>query len=382
MFLNSGHWLYNRLPQLNCSYSSRSVRQYGLFAAAVFAYSICVSCVMFPVKQRGVFTLFVVSILLYFPSTVRAVEIVPFYTFNQSPLVQIHGLPPIDNARVVPVCRVGGILSADIANNFAVDSNSTERITLDGETYRFVLAARYGFAKGFECGIDIPYVVHGGGFLDGFIEGFHSFFGFPNGGREDAPRNRLLYEYAVNGSDRLIRNDSVSGLGDIRISSAMQLYGKEEGAAVALRASLKLPTGDSGRLLGSGSTDFAIWFTASEDYKLPALGHLTGFGAIGGMVMSAGDVLKSQQRDLAGFGSLGIGWSPLSWLALKVQANGHTSLYQNSSLREINRSSLQLVSGGTLGFGKNTMLDIGVSEDVIVETSPDVVFTLTLRTLF
>jgi hypothetical protein len=322
------------------------------------------------------------AVLLLFPDMVRALEIVPFYTFNQSPLVQIHGLPPIDNSRLVPVDRVTGLVSADIASNFAIDSNGTERITLDGETYRFVLAARYGFAKGFECGIDIPYVVHNGGFLDGFIEGFHSFFGFPNGDRENAPRNRLLYAYGVNGNDRLNRTDSVSGLGDIRISSAMQLYNNDDGAAVALRAGLKLPTGNSSRLLGSGSTDFALWLTAGEDFKLPALGHLTGFGAIGGMVMSSGDILKGQQRDLAGFGSLGIGWSPLEWLAFKVQANGHTSLYRNSSLREIDGSSVQLVSGGSLGLGKDTMLDIGVSEDVIVQTSPDVVFTLTLRTLF
>ena len=150
----------------------------------------------------------------------------------------------------------------------------------------------------------------------------------------------------------------------------------------ALRASLKLPTGNSHRLLGSGSTDFALWLDASEDCKLPALGHLTGFGAVGGMVMSEGDVLKRQQRTLAGFASLGLGWSPISWFALKVQANGHTPLYQDSNLREVNKSSIQLVSGGTFAFTKNTSLDLGISEDVIVETSPDVVFTLTLRTLF
>lgn len=333
---------------------------------------------------RGIVSLFFGITLLFLSGETPAVEIVPFYTYNQSPLVQIHGLPPIDSAGLVSVGRVEGIVSVDVANNFAIDSNSMESITLDGETYRFVLAARYGVAKGFECGIDIPYVAQSGGFLDGFIEGFHHFFGFPNGGRESAPRDRLLYRYTTDYTNKVNLSDSTSGLGDIRLSGAMQLYKEDSEApfAAALRASLKLPTGDSNRLLGSGSTDFALWITASEDYKLPAWGHLTGFGAIGGMVMGDGDVLKGQQRSLAGFGSLGIGWSPLNWLALKVQANGHTSLYQDSALREVNKGSIQLVSGGTFGFTKNTMLDIGVSEDVIVETSPDVVFTLTLRTLF
>ncbi len=322
--------------------------------------------------------------LLLLPRPALSVEIVPFYTFNQSPLVQIHGLPAIDNADLVPVGRLETIVSVDTANNFAVDSNANESITLDGETYRFTLAARYGIAKGFELGVDIPYVAHSGGFLDGFIEDFHHFFGFPNGGRESAPRDRLLYDYSSNNNNGLNLSDSTSGLGDMRLTGAMQLYreGDEAPRAVALRASLKLPTGNSHRLLGSGSTDFALWLDASEDCKLPALGHLTGFGAVGGMVMSEGDVLKRQQRTLAGFASLGLGWSPISWFALKVQANGHTPLYQDSNLREVNKSSIQLVSGGTFAFTKNTSLDLGISEDVIVETSPDVVFTLTLRTLF
>lgn len=314
-------------------------------------------------------------------ATSHGAEIVPFYTFNQSPLIQIHGLPAMDNARVVPRGRTAVILSVDAANNYAVDSNPTERITLDGETYRFVAAGRYGVARGVEIGLDIPYVVHSGGFLDGFIEGFHNFFGLPNGGRENAPRDRLLYQYSVNGSDRINFTDSSHGIGDVRLSGALQLHDSDN-AAVTLRAMLKLPTGNANRLQGSGGVDFSMWFTASEDWKLPSLGHLTGFGGFGGMVMGDGDILPSQQRTVAAFGSLGLGWSPIEWLALKVQANGHTSLYEGSSVREVNRGSIQLVSGGAVAFSKYTSLDIGVSEDVIVETSPDVVFTLTLRTLF
>lgn len=319
--------------------------------------------------------------LLFCPGDAPAAEIVPFHTFNQSPLVQIHGLPPLDSSRLVDAGRVQGIFSVDAANNFVIDADAAEQLTLDGETYRLTLAARYGLVKGVELGLDVPIVTQSGGFLDGFIEGFHRFFGLPRGGREDFPRDRLLYNYSVNGDDRINVRDSATGLGDVRVSGALQLY-REEDAAVALRASVKLPTGSSGRLHGSGSTDFALWLSASEDYRLPALGHLTGFGGIGGMAMTGGDVLKSQQRTLAGFGSLGIGWSPLQWLALKVQANGHTSLYQGSELKQVDGASLQLVSGGTIAFGRNTSLDIGVSEDIIVETSPDVVFTLTLRTLF
>jgi hypothetical protein len=41
-----------------------------------------------------------------------------------------------------------------------------------------------------------------------------------------------------------------------------------------------------------------------------------------------------------------------------------------------------LTIGGTVAFGKKTSLDIGVSEDLIVATAPDVVFHLALRRTF
>jgi hypothetical protein len=100
------------------------------------------------------------------------------------------------------------------------------------------------------------------------------------------------------------------------------------------------------------------------------------------MAMTDGDVLKDQQRNLAAFGSLGFGWSPLQWLALKVQADAHTSFYTGSDLKEVNSGSVQLVSGGTIGFGAKTFLDLGVAEDVLVATAPDVVFHLALRHQF
>jgi hypothetical protein len=237
--------------------------------------------------------------------------------------------------------------------------------------------------KGVECGVEIPYVIHGGGFLDGFIIHYHDFFGFPQGGRDQAPRNRIRYLYTREGSEKMNVSSSSYGLGDMSLTAGFQIYhdGKEYPRAVALRTSLKLPTGDSAQLHGSGSTDLAVWFTASDDYKLTA-GHWTLFGAAGVMGMTDGKVMKEQQRNLVGFGTAGAGWSPLSWIAFKVQINAHTPFYRDSELREIDANSAQLLMGGTLSLSKQTTLDIGVSEDLIVNTAPDVSFHIDLRTRF
>ncbi len=323
------------------------------------------------------------TLLAALSPTIFAMEILPFQTANQSPLIRIFGLPAIGAASVLPAGRIEGTLSLDASNNFTLDSAAGERVMLDGETYRFALAARYGIAPGFEIGLTIPLLTNSGGFLDGFIEGFHDFFGFNQGKRKSYPEDRLLYEYTRAGDSKVLVNDGSTGIGDIRLSGAWRLYddGRENPRQVALHGSIKFPTGNSHRLFGSGSTDFALWVTAGDDYRLP-LGNLTLYAAGGGMVMTDGDVIRDQQRNLVGFGSLGVGWSPLEWLAIKIQADGHTSFYNGSDLVQVNGGSVQLTTGGTIGFTRDTFLDVGVSEDVVLDASPDVVFHFALRSRF
>lgn len=324
------------------------------------------------------------SVQIYHPCPASGVEITPFYTQNQSPVVQIFGLPAAGDSRVLSKGRSSAIIAADVASNFVNDVSSGEIILLDGESYRFALTLRYGVTDRIEAGVEIPYVGQGGGFLDGFIIGWHNFFGLPQSGREEAPRNRLLYSYSKNGGNRFLVDDSSFDVGDVRFFGAMQIYddGEVNPRSVALRASVKAPTGDSDELHGSGSTDFALWLTASDDYRLPAwLGHFTVFGAAGGMAMTKGNIIKDRQRNVGGFATFGFGWGPADWIALKAQVSGHTPFFR-SELRTLGKDALQLVVGGTLAFSPWTSLDIGVSEDLIVTTSPDVAFHLALKSLF
>ena len=323
--------------------------------------------------------------LLFSALNSHAAEITPFYTSNQSPIVQIFGLQPADNARVVPGGHFSAQLGVGIATNFAIDDSGLEKIALDGETYRTNLALRYGIGKRFEVGLDIPFIAESGGFLDALVEGFHDTFGLGAGGRDKVPHNRLLFAYTGrDGVDRFNINHANGGFGDIRLSGAFQLFGGDPAktSAVALRGSIKLPTGKSGELHGSGSADFSLWLTAARDFRFTS-SHLTLYGALGGMGLTTGDVLPDQQRNLVAFGTVGMGWSPLEWLALKLQFDAHTPFYKNSSLHELSTSSFQTVWGFTFAFNKKTTLDISCSEDYIVNTtSPDFGTNLTLRTLF
>lgn len=311
-------------------------------------------------------------------------EVMPFSVFNQSPLIQIYGLPHDTAADITPAGTFRISLNQDLSSNYTVHSNAHEKIILDGETYRTTLAVRYGIASNWEAGIEIPYLFQSGGFLDGFVIGWHNFFGLPQGGRDSAPKSQLNYSYSKDGVQKLQMNRPASGIGDIALTGGYGLYddlSTERHDSLALKGAVKLPTGDSSSLFGSGSIDGMLQLCGSMT-KFSEWGSLGVYGSVGVLAMSKSDVLRDQHNPLAGVGTLGLGWGPASWISFKFQLNGNTPLYHGSSLAEISQSPLLLVIGGALKFPGEYLLDIGVAEDVAVATAPDVSFYLGLSKRF
>lgn len=313
----------------------------------------------------------------------QVVEIVPFQVQNQSPLVQIYGLPTLGDSVVLGAGRGHLSLGVDLANNYIREEADRESLLLDGESTRFTLRGRYGLGQGFEVGIEVPYIVVSGGFLDSPIESYHKTFGFPNGGREEAPSNRLLHRYTRNGRVLLNVFESANGMGDVSVTGGWQLcrLGGRNNQGLVLRAGVKLPTGDSDFLLGSGGTDVSLWLTGSRSWETGA-GRMGVYGAAGGLLMSKGKILADQQSSFVGFGALGLGWRPWSWLALKVQANGHTAFYRDSHIKALGEPSVQLTLGGAVALSSRATLDLALTEDVVVGASPDCVFHLLLSYRF
>ena len=62
--------------------------------------------------------------------------------------------------------------------------------------------------------------------------------------------------------------------------------------------------------------------------------------------------------------------------------DGTTPFFTDSGLRELSSCTLQGVFGGTIAFSPATSLEIGVSEDLAVNTASDVVLHLALSRRF
>jgi len=302
-------------------------------------------------------------------------EITPFYTSNRNPFVQIYGLPQSEGGLLNSDGELSTRFIVEAANGFSVNSENDEAVYIDGESYRFQLNLRYGVFDRFEIGCDLPVISHQGGFLDSLIEGWHDFFGLPNADREDYPQDQLKYTYRNGGVEAVNVDEPVTGFGDMMLSLGYQLYEKRDThlRSLALRSAIKLPTGKSEDLLGSCGTDLSLRIEGTDSKSLAAI-RSTLFGSMGVLYMSDSDVLDDKRSDAAGFGTAGIGFKLSRKIDLKTQVDFHTPFYQDSALTELGDASAQLVLGGTFHLTDRFMVDLALSEDIIVDTSPDVVF--------
>jgi len=325
------------------------------------------------------------GLLLLLPALSGAVELRPLSSFyNLSPQKQLYGLTALEGGELVAEGNWRLATTAALANtyssrNVAIGAQG-EQLLLDGETTRVSMALRYGVFSRLEIGAEIPLVGHSGGFLDSFIEGFHSLFGFPKGSRVDDARNKLEFYYHDGQQERFNLQDAAFGLGDIRLSAAyalLQASGPRD-RDLALRLELKLPTGESADWRGSGATDVSARLALTQR-GIIGEHPLNLFLTAGAVYLGEGELLPEKQNSLVGVGHAGLAFGMTESLAFNLQFDAHTPLFHDSVMREFEKAGLQIDIGGRYQINSHTSLDIGVGEDIFVHTAPDVTFHLALN---
>lgn len=157
----------------------------------------------------------------------------------------------------------------------------------DTETSRLDIRYLMPLGPRWAVEFEVPVVGHLGGWFDGLIEGFHGAFNFPDLNRGLTPADRTQLFAARGDQVRVFDGPYTPSLGD---SLVRGLYAPvDEGRrrpAVALSASLKLPTGTPSRVTGSGSFDFGVgWHLAKRfgDVRLYAGGGHVWHGRWAGL---------------------------------------------------------------------------------------------------
>lgn len=237
-------------------------------------------------------------------------------------------------------------------------------LELDLESWRHVLKVRYGIFDRYSVGIDIPFLTISGGFLDPFIQKFHHIFGFPNGERDLVSNNTLTYVVTDSGRAIYKPRPSMFGLSDIIVSNKVQFL--EESTfipALSLKASLKLPTGQTKNATGSGGLGFA-----GSLYMEKSISRFHSYSLVGFSINDGLPELKPF-LNLAQFTfSQSFEFDIFEYLSLVAQIAGNTSMFHDVKITALKNPMLDLSVGlvGNIpidGDIKSVFYEFCVTED-------------------
>ncbi len=288
----------------------------------------------------------------------------PAHVRNLNPLVAVFGLPAWDT---VPIGTRFGV-TAEVANHYRFSLKDNERLMLDGETVRTTLSLTHGFATGWSLGVEVPYYRVSGGILDDFIDGWHSAFGLPDGGRNLRPEGQLLFAFGDPVTPSFVLTEPQTSIGDMQLKLA-RLIGRDQGFVV--QASFKLPSGDEDMLAGSGSGDWALTLLRARPLlaRQRAAGYFWGVG-----IVRAGDPhrIDFDSETWVPAGVVGGSWQVLPKFGLKGQLDVHGAFY-DSPLEELGDAGVQATLSAWRRMGQRGQVELAIVEDVNVSTAPDVV---------
>ncbi len=317
-----------------------------------------------PVRARAI-GLFALAALVGCPAAAQLAE--PMQIRNLNPLVAIFGLPAWDT--VAPGNRFSA--SLEVANHFEFSASGGEALGLDGETTRTTLAFSHGFDGGWQVGVELPLFQLGGGVLDNPIDVWHSAFNLPDGGRNSRPQNQLSFVLRHSGLTFYRLDDAQSGLGDLQLKGA-RAFGADRG--FVLEAGVKLATGDTAMLAGSGSTD--EWLTLLRNRPLPERRYAAGYyWGLGVVHVGRPEIIAFSSETWVYTGILGGSWQRWPRFGLKAQLDVHAPFY-DSRLEEIGDTAIETTLGAWMQRRKDTRLEFALVEDLRVRTAPDVVLKI------
>ncbi|MCC6786053.1 MAG: DUF3187 family protein [Planctomycetes bacterium] len=266
-------------------------------------------------------------------------------------------------------------------SDFLAGTGGGDSFAMDGETLRTALRARIGLGEGFELGLELPFLHASGGFLDDFVVDWHAFFGFPDQGRDVAPRDAYRIRATRNGATAFELEQHGLHLGDVPIGLFHSLLAPSDAQpfGVGVAAGLELPTGDADAGFGNGGLDASLGLVLEA-----RSGPIAWTAQLSHSFAANPDRARAAGLDFADVTALDLG-AELALddsLALLV-----TTQYESSTLRGLDlarASDPQWLLWVALRhrLGERTRLEYGLGEDLSSFVAPDFSAWIALTTSF
>lgn len=254
-----------------------------------------------------------------------------------------------------------------LANQYTADLAGSEQILVDAEVTRVDLSVRWRLSGNWALGMTVPIVRTSGGFLDGFIDGWHDTFGLPTGGRKARARDQFEVSY-VDGGTTAVFAESGTGIGDVSIEVGAPIRDGLRWAAI-----VELPTGDEESLRGSGELEASLVVLGQGRFR-DRWHYFWGVGATYG----EGNSLASSRFEQWRFGGVMGGTRDLTEsLRIKAELEWFQAPY-DSATKGLGRDALPLTFGVEWRSG-GLIWELALEEDLSVNASPDIAFLIGVR---
>lgn len=304
----------------------------------------------------------------------QAKNLKPLHMSNHAPLTAIFATPLSSSATLLGKGQSEWGIQVDSASVYSRRLNSQESFIQDGEFTTALFHYHMNLQTNWQLGVYLPWRYQSGGFSDSIVDGWHALFNLPEGGRDTAPKHRLLLSYQHQGRTELLVQNIDSGFMDMRTRLAYQLK-NQANLKASLSGELKLKHADSKTLLGSGGMALSL-FTDINWFSNSSLEYQARLGI---QYRQRGDVLSQRQKSLLGFANLGLN------LQLSNHWYGQCQLELSSAQYDSDLSELGASAQISLGLSylhRKGQWDIAFSEDIAVSTAPDVAIHLSWRKTF
>jgi hypothetical protein len=294
----------------------------------------------------------------------------PFIVRDQNPLLAGFGLPTVMPTRATD--RLSGGLHLFWGSTALMQEKGDEALLVDAETRELRAVLQGALSDRVSWQIQIPYRYTGGGNLDSFIDSWHDIFNLPEGARPILPRDQTNIVYARSGMTQLDVRSSSSAIGDIQAAIGYSLLASSDSAVMAW-LTVELPTGDEDKFTGNDATDVSL--VLAGQHRLNNRWSVFGQAAV--THIGDSNLLPMEQDDVVWSAMAGVSVQAWRGLSLKAQLDAHTAVYD--SKLDFFSEAVVLTVGGDYLSASGWRLDLGVSEDLAVEHSPDVVFIFSLQ---
>lgn len=292
----------------------------------------------------------------------------PVQVKNQFPLFMNIDAPYLESA----FTETSFSASLSHSSVFMMKQSPQWTVHLDLELTELNLRYKKDIPNLFEVGVDVPVMRQTAGFMDGFLDWYHSTFNFHDYGRSTRPKNSFLYEVRRDGALVIQGEKDETAFGDARLSLKKMILKNDP--AVSSMVNVELPTGDARAGYGSGSVDWGLAVLVDKTFD-DRLRTYTNIGAV-----FPGNYKGYETVPLHSYYYGGVGMEAALWrrVSLLGQVFVQTSPFPAMDISVVDGTAVLLVLGGRYDSG-NHGFELSLTEDPNTTGAPDFIINLTYK---